>query len=193
MNSQKQTPSKRMSWSCDSRYPLMSSKIFTNIHSFMEGARLRATVGLFRDYIPTSGSTSAATISDGADTLTVPPGRRILVDLIAVSNDPAAFPNPKEIDLTRPLESYIHYGWGPHQCAGQDASMVAMTAMFKTLFVLKNVKRAQGGGPGGSWYGESQGVLKTLPGPGGLTLYMTPDQGSVFPFPTTMKIQYDAE
>lgn len=159
----------------------------------MEGARLRATVGLFRDYVPTSGATGPATIHDGTTTLTVPPGGRILVDLILVSRDPAAFPNPLEVDLKRPLNSYIHYGWGPHQCAGMDASMVAMTAMFKTVFAHKNVKRAQGSGPGGSWFGPSQGELKTLDGPYGLTLYMTADQSSIFPFPTTMKIQWDEE
>jgi Cytochrome P450 len=159
----------------------------------MEGARLRATVGLFRDYVPTSGATGPASISDGGSTLTVPPGGRILVDLILVSRDPAAFPNPLEVDLKRPLESYIHYGWGPHQCAGMDASMVAMTAMFKTVFALKNVKRAQGSGPNGGWFGPSQSELKTLDGPYGLTLYMTADQSSIFPFPTTLKIQWDAE
>lgn len=159
----------------------------------MEGARLRATVGLFRDYVPSSGAAGPASIPDGDSTLTVPPGGRVLVDLIVVSRDPAEFPNPLEVDLSRPLDSYIHYGWGPHQCAGMDISMVAMTAMFKTVFALKNVKRAQGGGPGGSWYGPSQGELKTIEGPYDLTLYMTPDESTIFPFPTTMKIQWDAE
>jgi Cytochrome P450 len=159
----------------------------------LEGARLRATVGLFRDYVPTSGATGPVSIADGSSTLTVPPGGRVLVDLIEVSQDPTAFPNPQEVDLKRPLDSYIFYGWGPHQCAGMDASKVAMTAMFKTVFSLPNVKRAQGSGPGGSWFGPSQGSLKSLDGPYGLTLYMTADQSSIFPFPTTMKIQWDAE
>jgi len=159
----------------------------------MEGARLRATVGLFRDYVPTSGATGPASIVDGSTTLTVPPGGRILIDLIEVSRDPTAFPKPLEVDLNRPIDSYIHYGWGPHQCAGKDASMVAMTAMFKTVFSLKNVQRAQGCGPHGIWFGPSQGELKTLDGPYGLTLYMTADQGTIFPFPTTMKIQWDEE
>lgn len=160
---------------------------------FMEGARLRATVALFRDYKPSSsGSPPTATIQDGSDKVSVPSGRRILVDLIAASQDPAAFPDPLAVKLNRPLHSYIHYGWGPHQCAGMDASMVAMAAMFKVVFGLKGLKRAQGGGPGGAWYGESQGELKTVPGPAGLTLYMTPDQSTFFPFPTTMKVQWDA-
>jgi hypothetical protein len=168
-----------------------TSRHLTNPPSFLEGARLRATVGVFRDYKPASGSTSPATFLDGKTEVTVPVGGRILIDLIAASRDPTVFPNPLEIDLKRPLDSYVQYGWGPHQCAGMDISKVAMTAMFKTVFSLKNVQRAQGGGPGGSWYGPSQGVLKTLPAPYDMTLYMTADQSSVFPFPTTMKIQWD--
>jgi hypothetical protein len=33
--------------------------------------------------------------------------------------------------------------------------------------------------------------LKTLKAPYDLTLYMTADQSTIFPFPTTMKIQWD--
>jgi len=159
----------------------------------MEGARLRATVALFRDYVPSSKTNGSASMPDLDGTLAVPPGGRVLVDLTAVSCDPTAFANPDEVDIKRPLDSYIHYGWGSHQCAGMDASQVAMTAMFKTVFALKNVTRAQGGGPGGRWYGSSPGELKTLEGPYGLTLYMTADQSTIFPFPTTMKIQWDEE
>lgn len=159
----------------------------------MEGARLRANLALFRDYVPTSGANGSAPTLDHDEIPAVPPGGRVLVDLTASSRDPKAFPKPDEVDVKRPLDSYIHYGWGPHQCAGMDASQVAMTAMFKTVFALKNVQRAQGGGPGGRWYGSSPGELKTLEGPHGLTLYMTADQSTIFPFPTTMKIQWDAE
>lgn len=159
----------------------------------MEGARLRATVGVYRDYIPAS-STEPATIVDTSspkpspsDNVTVPVGRRILVDIIIASSDPVAFPNPTEVDLHRPLNSYLHYGWGPHQCAGMDASMDAMTAMFKVVFGLKGLRRATT-----SW-GESPGELKKIPGPAGtgMTIYMTPDQSSFFPFPTTMKVVWD--
>ena len=160
----------------------------------MEGARLRGTVGVYRDYFPADGSTNPATIVDTssdhplpADNVTIPVGRRILVDIIAASQDPIAFPDPTEVRLDRPLNLYLHYGWGPHICAGMDASMTAMTAMFKTVFGLKGLRRATT-----SW-GESSGVLKTIPGPFGLTLYMTPDQSSFFPFPTTMKVVWDEE
>lgn len=159
----------------------------------MEGARLRATVGVYRDYQPTNTPATPAVLSDGADTVTVPAGRRVFVDIILASLDPTAFPDPLEVRLDRPLDSYLHYGWGPHQCAGRDVTMVAMTAMFKTVFGLRGLRRAVGSAPGGGWYGESQGEMKRIPGPGGVGVYMTPDQSSYFPFPTTMKVQWDNE
>ncbi|KAH6707569.1 9,12-octadecadienoate 8-hydroperoxide 8R-isomerase [Leptodontidium sp. MPI-SDFR-AT-0119] len=162
---------------------------------FLEGARLRATVGLFRDFKPTSAATTKVDIPDGSSTTTVPANARILVDLKAANQDPAAFPDPTTVLLDRPLDSYLIYGWGPHQCVGMDASITAMTAMFKTVFGLKGLRRVVGSAPGGGWYsgGESQGDLKTVPGPHGMTMYMTPEQTSFFPFPTTMKVQWDAE
>lgn len=159
----------------------------------MEGARLRATVGVYRDYKPSASTQSSVTVQDGQEEVTVPINRRVFVDIILASRDPDVFPSPLEVRLDRPLDSYLHYGWGPHQCAGMNASMVAMTAMFKTVFALKNLRRAAGSAPGGRWYGESQGEIKKIPGPGGVVIYMTPDQSSYFPFPTTMKVQWDAE
>jgi hypothetical protein len=160
----------------------------------MEGARLRVGVVLYREYKPDSSTTAPATIFDtsspnpsAADKLTVPVGGRVLVDLTLASQDPNAFSNATEVDLERPLDSYLSYGWGPHQCAGRDISVVAMTVMFKEVFKLKGLRRATT-----SW-GESPGELKKIPGPAGLTLYMTPDQGSYFPFPTTMKVVWDEE
>ncbi|KAG0646423.1 Fatty acid oxygenase ppoA [Hyphodiscus hymeniophilus] len=158
---------------------------------FMEGARLRATVGLYRDYIPTS-SNNPIIITDTSslkpstsDNVTVPVGGRILVDITLASQDPVAYPNPTEVNLDRPPDSYLHYGWGPHQCAGMDASILAMTTMFKVAFGLKGLRRATT-----SW-GESPGELKKIPMQAGMTVYMTPDQSSFFPFPTTMKVVWD--
>ena len=68
-----------------------------------------------------------------------------------------------------------------------DVSIVAMAAMFKVVFGLKGLRRATT-----SW-GESPGELKKIPGPEGMTIYLTPDQSSYFPFPTTMKVVWDEE
>lgn len=100
---------------------------------------------------------------------------------VTASHDPKAFPNPEQIVLDRPLDSYIHYGWGPHICLGFGMSKIAMTTMLKTVCKLDNLRRAPG----------LQGKVKKVPGPGGLTKYLTADNSSYFPFPTTMKVQWD--
>ena len=52
--------------------------------------------------------------------------------------------------------------------------------MLKTVGRLKNLRRAPG----------PQGEVKKIAGPYGVKLYMTEDQRSYFPFPTTMKINW---
>lgn len=54
--------------------------------------------------------------------------------------------------------------------------------MLKVVGRLDNLRRAPG----------EQGQLKKIPRPGGFFIYMREDRGSYFPFPTTMKINWDA-
>ena len=93
------------------------------------------------------------------------------------------FPNPETVDLTRDMDSYIHYGMGPHICLGLGASKVAMTTMLKTVVKLDNLRRTKG----------AQGKLKSVTVEGGFKMYMTSDQSSYWPFPSTMKVQWDGE
>lgn len=95
--------------------------------------------------------------------------------------DPAIFPNPQNLVLDRDLDLYLHYGIGPHQCLGYGLSKVAMTAMLRTVGQLDSLRRAPG----------PQGEIKKVVGPHGFTRYMTADQSNFFPFPTSMKVQWD--
>ncbi|KAA6414639.1 MAG: fatty acid oxygenase [Lasallia pustulata] len=148
----------------------------TILRYFLEGSRMRATVGLYRDVA------NAIPIEDGSKTLNLKPGQRVMVNCIAASMDPDAFPEPEKVDLKRPLDSYIHYGMGPHSCLGYEASKVAMMTMLKTVGKLDRLRRAPGK------QGEIQKVVIN-----GFTMYMTADHSSYFPFPTTMKVQWDGE
>lgn len=75
--------------------------------------------------------------------------------------------------VDRPLESYIHYGEGPHACLGKDASRVSITAMMKVVGRLDNLRRAPG----------PQGQLKKIPRPGGFYIFVREDWGGFWPFP----------
>lgn len=141
----------------------------------MEGSRICATVGLYRDVA------IKTTVYDGKQILDLDPEDRIVLDLVTASRDPEAFPDPLVVKLNRPMDSYIHYGWGPHQCLGYGISKLAMTTMLKTVGKLDGLRRAPG----------SQGHIKKVAGPGGISSYLTADHSSFFAFPTTMKVRWD--
>ena len=76
------------------------------------------------------------------------------------------------------MESYIHYGVGPHTCLGGEASKVALTAMLRVVGRLKNLRRAPG----------PQGELKKIPRDHGFYTYMRADETSLYAFPMTKSI-----
>ena len=143
----------------------------------MEGIRLNGTFGSYRR------SEISTTITDGKRSVPVVPGDKVFVSFVSAAREPSIFPNPDTVDITRPLDRYIHYGIGPHTCLGKDASMVALTAMLRTVGKLKNLRRAPG----------PQGQLKKIPRPGGFYVYMREDFGSYYVFPLTMKVHYDGD
>ena len=144
---------------------------------FLESVRIRGTVGVYRNVATT------ATIADGDRNVNVNPGEELFINCITASQDPLAFPDPESVKLDRPMASYIQYGQGPHQCLGYSMSKLALTTMLKTVSKLENLRRAPG----------LQGDIKKVALPGGITVYMTADHSQYFPFPTTMKVQWDGE
>lgn len=128
-------------------------------------------------------------------TFTLKAGTRVVVDLTTASHDPAAFPDPETVKLDRPLESYVHFGWGPHQCLGKDSSRIMMTAIFKAIVGLKGLKRVAGprgelkSFPASTWNGQvgREGNREWS----GLRAYMTPDQKAFSPVPMTMRVRYE--
>jgi linoleate 10R-lipoxygenase len=102
-------------------------------------------------------------------------GDNVFVSFVGAARDPVVFPDPEQVKIDRPMDSYIHYGEGPHKCLGMDVSKVAITAMLKTVGRLDNLRRAPG----------PRGELKKIPRPGGFYIYMREDQGGYFPFPTS--------
>jgi linoleate 10R-lipoxygenase len=145
------------------------------LHYAMEGIRLNGTFGSYRR------STINTTVTDGDVQVPIKPGDNVFVSFVGAARDPSVFPNPEEVVVDRPIESYIHYGVGEHSCLGKEASMVALTAMLRTVGKLDGLRRAPG----------PQGELKKIPRPGGFYVYMREDHGSYFVFPCTMKVHYD--
>ncbi|EGE05562.1 fatty acid oxygenase [Trichophyton equinum CBS 127.97] len=147
------------------------------LHYCMEGIRLNGTFGSYRE------STAALDIDDDGRNVSVKPGDKVFVSFVGAARDPNIFPSPHEVRLDRPLDSYIHYGEGPHACLGKDANMIALTSMLRVVGGLDNLRRAPG----------PQGELKKIPRPGGFYIYMREDQSGYFVFPMTFKVHYDGE
>ncbi|KAI9781881.1 MAG: hypothetical protein M1839_005675 [Geoglossum umbratile] len=147
------------------------------LHYAMEAIRISGTFYLFRE------ATESLVINDNGRDVPVKAGDQVFVSFVNAAKDPKVFPSPDKVLLDRPIESYIHYGAGPHTCVGRHISRVLITAVLKTIGRLDNLRRARG----------DQGRLKKIPRPGGFHLYMREDYGGYSPFPTTMKINFDGE
>ncbi|KAF4459201.1 prostaglandin-endoperoxide synthase 1 [Fusarium albosuccineum] len=144
----------------------------------MEAIRMAGTFGLYRE-----AATGDVIQEDDGRRVNVNAGDRVFVSFVTAAKDPEMFPNPEVVDPRRPLESYMHYGTGPHECLGRNISQVALTELFRALFRKKGLRRVPG----------AQGELKKVPRPGGFFVYMTEDWGSIWPFPTSMKVTWDGE
>jgi cytochrome P450 len=44
------------------------------------------------------------------------------------------FPNPGELDIDRGARHHIAFGFGPHQCLGQNLARMELRIVFDTLF-----------------------------------------------------------
>ncbi|KAK5135986.1 hypothetical protein LTR08_004240 [Meristemomyces frigidus] len=176
----------------------------TLMHYFMEASRLNGETGVFR-YVSrdmTAGeSITDATAHTGEKKYTFKQGDRIMVDLKAASRDPVAFPDPDSVVLTRPLDSYIHLGHGPHQCLGLPMTRVALTTQLKVIARLENLQPALVSVGPTSVPSRVKKVLKEFV-PGDLAVlpeswhyhaFMTEDWDMFFPFPTSLKVTFTGE
>ena len=126
-------------------------------------------------------------IPDGRSKVHVKKGDSIYTDFIAAGLDPKTFPNPKEIQLDRDRNLYIHHGYGPHKCVGRPITEISMASQLRVFAKLKGLKRAPG----------EQGHLKSTipapdpvsshpqPNPGAIEVYMKEDWSDWWPFPTS--------
>jgi cytochrome P450 len=52
----------------------------------------------------------------------------------AANHDPEVFENPNELDIDRGARNHIAFGYGAHQCLGQNLARVELQVVFDTLF-----------------------------------------------------------
>jgi cytochrome P450 len=65
---------------------------------------------------------------------TIKGGEGIIVPLSAGNWDPAAFPEPDRLDLTRDAKHHHAFAWGVHQCLGQQLARIELQVVYGTLY-----------------------------------------------------------
>lgn len=65
---------------------------------------------------------------------TIRAGEGIIIDLAPANWDASVFPEPDVLDLERPARQHMAFGFGPHQCVGQQLARAEMVIAFRTLF-----------------------------------------------------------
>jgi cytochrome P450 len=67
-------------------------------------------------------------------TVVIRAGEGIIIELASANRDPRAFPDPDRLDLFRVPRQHHAFGYGIHQCVGQQLARVELQVLFGTLF-----------------------------------------------------------
>ena len=153
----------------------------------LEAIRINGAFGAYRE------AQTSVTVNDAGRDINIKPGDKVFVPFVCFSfrapfpnqefrltnsqaganHDASVFPEPQEVRLDRPQDSYIPFGVGPQAALGNETSIIALTSMLRVVGGLDNLRRAPG----------PQGQLKKVPQPEGYTTYLREDNTSYFPFP----------
>jgi len=66
--------------------------------------------------------------------VTIKAGEGIICGLAGANRDPEVFTDPENLDITRPDRKHLAFGFGLHQCLGQNLSRVEMQEALPRLF-----------------------------------------------------------
>ncbi|MFI7613081.1 cytochrome P450 [Nonomuraea terrae] len=60
-------------------------------------------------------------------------GQVVVVSLPAANRDPKRFTDPERLDITGSAQGHLTFGYGPHQCLGQQLARIEMRIAFPAL------------------------------------------------------------
>ncbi|CAG8008328.1 unnamed protein product [Penicillium salamii] len=142
----------------------------------LEAIRLNANFGAFRE------AKEVVTVEEDGKTHTIQPGQQVFASFDQANHDPSIFPEPSQVRLDRPLDSYLNHGQGPTTGFGEEITKIALVAMLRVVARLPGLRRAAG----------AQGQLKKIPQEGGYYVYLRGDGTAYCPFPMSLKLHWDA-
>jgi cytochrome P450 len=79
----------------------------------------------------------------------IPAGQQMLVLQGAANRDPARFPDPERLDLGRPDNVPLSFGWGAHHCIGAALARMEGEEVFRAL--VTRFGRIEAVGPAPAW------------------------------------------
>jgi cytochrome P450 len=65
---------------------------------------------------------------------TIHAGDGLLLPAEIANRDPAMFPDPDRLDVTRDAHGHVAFAFGPHQCLGQNLARVELQVVYGTLY-----------------------------------------------------------
>jgi cytochrome P450 len=99
------------------------------------GTTLEAVEEMLRYFTITDLVTSRVATEDvQLGGVTIPAGEGVIGLSHSANRDEAAFPNADEFDIERGARHHVAFGFGPHQCLGQNLARMELQIVFDTLF-----------------------------------------------------------
>ncbi len=99
------------------------------------GATPGAVEELLRYFtIAESASSRVATEDVEIGGVLIRSGEGVVALAHAANRDPQAFPEPDKLDIGRTSRHHLSFGFGAHQCLGQNLARVELETVFNTLF-----------------------------------------------------------
>jgi cytochrome P450 len=77
---------------------------------------------------------------------TIKQGSLVIASTHSAMFDEAAVRTPMEFRDDRPMDVYLHLGYGDHRCLGDYVSLIQVPQIVKTLLLKKNLREASGSG-----------------------------------------------
>lgn len=74
----------------------------------------------------------------------IPAGSSMAIGTLSAMFDPDGFPEPRRFRIDRDVRSYLHFGWGMHQCFGLGINLVVIPEIVASLLRLPGLRRAPG-------------------------------------------------
>ncbi|WP_432849737.1 cytochrome P450 [Amycolatopsis sp. CA-161197] len=99
------------------------------------GKTLDAVEELLRYFTIVDTATARVAVEDvELDGVTIKAGEGVLALGYTANWDPAVFDEPAKLDITRGARHHVAFGFGPHQCLGQNLARAELQIVFDTLF-----------------------------------------------------------